>query len=114
MYEVDYYRSLDGSCPVEAFLDHLAPKMKAKVFGRMELLEEYGPQLAFLFSRHLEDGIFEPRVVQGSNAARVLYFFVAGKRAILTHGFMKKTQKTPRKEIERAKAIRSDWRRLNE
>lgn len=80
MYEVDYYRSLDGSCPVEAFLDHLAPKMKAKVFGRMELLEEYGPQLAFPFSRHLEDGIFELRVVQGSNAARVLYFFRCGEK----------------------------------
>ena len=66
------------------------------------------------FSRHLDDGIFELRTVQGSNITRVLYFFVAGGEIVLTHGFVKKTQKTPAREIERAKRMREDWRSRNE
>lgn len=84
------------------------------MFGRLELLEEMGSQLGMPFSRHLDDGIFELRTVQGSNITRVLYFFVVGERVILTHGFVKKTQKTPLREIARAKRIRDDWRSRNE
>ena len=84
--------------------------MKAKVFGRIELLEEYGPRRGMPFSRHLSDGIFELRTVQGNNITRVLYFFIVGQQVILTHGFVKKTQKTPAREIEKAKRIRDEWR----
>ena len=66
------------------------------------------------FSRHLDDGIFELRTVQGNDITRVLYFFVAGGEIVLTHGFVKKTQKTPAREIERAKRMREDWRSRNE
>ena len=45
----------------------------------------------------------------GTNISRVMYFFVVGDRAVLTHGFIKKTQKTPPREIERAKKIRDDY-----
>lgn len=88
--------------------------MRTKVFGRLELLEEHEPALGMPFSRHLDDGIFELRTVQGSNITRVLYFFVAGGEIVLTHGFVKKTQKTPAREIERAKRMREDWRSRNE
>lgn len=114
MFEVDYYEDEEGRRPAEEFIDGLEVKMRAKVFGRIELLEQYGPQLGMPFSRHLDDGIFELRTVQGSNITRILYFFFVGKRVVLTHGFVKKTQKTPAKEIERAKRIRTDWRSRNE
>lgn len=45
----------------------------------------------------------------GSDISRVLYFFVIGKKVILTNGFIKKTQKTPKNEIERAKEYRADY-----
>ena len=83
--------------------------MRAKVFGRLLLLEEYGERLPMPFARHLEDGIFELRTPQGSNITRLLYFFFVGNRAIVTNGFVKKTQRTPRKEIERAKKFREIW-----
>lgn len=114
MYEVNYYEDARGRSPVEEFIDSLPAKMRAKVFGRLELLEEHGPDLGMPFSRHLDDGIFELRTVQGSDITRVLYFFVAGREIVLTHGFVKKTQKTPAREIERAKRIREDWRSRNE
>ena len=114
MYEVNYYEDGRGRRPVEEFIDDLPAKMKAKVFGRLELLEEHGPAPGMPFSRHLDDGIFELRTVQGSDITRVLYFFVAGGEIVLTHGFVKKTQKTPAREIERAKRMREDWRSRNE
>lgn len=114
MFEISYYEDSAGSRPVEAFIDSLDVKMRAKALGRLELLEEYGPRLGMPFSRHLDDGIFELRVVHGGNAVRLLYFFVSGKVVVLTHGFAKKTQKTPVRELERAKRAREEWRRRNE
>lgn len=79
---------------VEEFIDGLDVKMRAKVFGRLELLEEYGSQIGMPFSRHLEDGIFELRLAQGGNTVRILYFFAVGRTIVLTHGFVKKTRRT--------------------
>lgn len=57
----------------------------------------------------------ELRAKVGSDISRVLYFFVVGQRAILTHGFIKKTNKTPVAEIERAISYRQDFfERLDE
>ena len=114
MFDVEYYEDASGSRPAEEFIDSLDVKMRAKVFGRLELLEEKGPRLGMPFSRHLDDGIFELRTIQGGNITRILYFFVVGERVVLTHGFVKKTQKTPSGEIARAKRIRDDWRNRNE
>lgn len=66
------------------------------------------------YSRYLEDGIFELRIVQGSDIIRVMYSIAVGERVILTHGFVKKTQRTPRSEIDRAKSLREDWGKRNE
>lgn len=114
MYTIDYYRDEQGRCPVREFIDSLDPKMKAKVFGRLLLLEEHGPALCMPFARSLGDGLFELRTVQGSDITRVLYFFVQEGRIVLTHGFVKKTQKTPQAELARAKRYRSDWRSRHE
>ena len=61
------------------------------------------------YSEELEDGIFELRAKVGSDISRVLYFFVVGRKIILTNGFIKKTQKTPKSEIELAKKYRADY-----
>lgn len=112
--EVQYFEDDRGRQPAREFIDGLDPKMRAKVFGRLLLLEEYGERLPMPFARHLEDGIFELRTPQDSNITRLLYFFFVGNRAIVTNGFVKKTQRTPRKEIERAKKFREIWRSNND
>ncbi|MBS5450044.1 MAG: type II toxin-antitoxin system RelE/ParE family toxin [Coriobacteriia bacterium] len=109
MIEVVFYEDTDGHQPVRVFLDALDAKMRAKVLGRIELLEELGAHLTMPYARHLGNGIYELRTVLGSNITRVLYFFMMGDRAVLTHGFVKKTQKTPRSELERAEQLRKDW-----
>lgn len=110
MFEISYFQDAHGRRPAAEFIDSLDNKMKAKVFGHLELLEEFGSRLGMPYSRHLDDGIFELRVSQSGNIVRILYFFFVGQRIILTHGFVKKTPKTPVGELERAKRMRNEWR----
>ena len=51
------------------------------------------------------------RTKQGSDITRVLYFFIIGKKAVLTNGFIKKSQKTPKEEKELAKKYKADYER---
>lgn len=108
-FQIDFYRTADGGCPVREFLDGLEPKMRAKLLGSVALLEANGPQLREPYSKPLGDGIFEVRAKQGNNITRVLYFFFVGKHIILTNGFVKKTQKTPPSEITLAQKYRADY-----
>ena len=108
-YTVEYYEKDDGSRPAEEFILSQDNKMQAKIFAALELLESKGPALREPYSKVLDDGIFEVRAKQGTDISRALYFFVVGRRVILTNGFVKKTMKTPPREIERAKRYRADF-----
>ena len=108
-YEVIFYEKSDGSEPAKDFLLRLDVKMRAKMLRTIELLRNNGPELREPYSKALDDGIFELRAKLGSDITRVLYFFVIGKKIILTNGFVKKTQKTPTGEIEKAKLYRRDY-----
>ncbi len=108
-FSVEYYETKGGNCPVEKFILEQNNKMQAKIFKNLELLESRGNELREPFSKHLEDGIFELRTKVSSDISRVLYFFVIGQKIILTNGFIKKTQKTPKSEIELAKKYRNDY-----
>lgn len=110
-FHVEFYETEDGKIPVAEFLDSLEDKMNAKMVSLMEILEEKGTMLREPYSSPLEDGIFELRAVQGSNISRALFFFYIEGRIIITHGFVKKTQKTPRAEIDLAKKYRADFLR---
>lgn len=65
----------------------------------LNVLQERGNQLREPYSKHLEDGIFEVRGKVGNDISRVLYFFYYNGKIIMTNGFIKKTQKTPKSEI---------------
>lgn len=108
-FDVEYYEKADGTFPAEEFILSQEIKMRAKLFKLLELLEDYGNELREPYSKSLRDGILELRAIHSNNITRVLYFFVVGRKAILTHGFTKKTQATPDSEIERAKKYRSDY-----
>lgn len=71
----------------------------------VQLLADHGTRLGENITKHLEDDIWELR--PGNN--RVLYFYHKDDTYVLLHQFRKKTQKTPRREIEKAKAERDDW-----
>ena len=110
---IDFYEMPDGQSPVKDFIRSLDPKMKAKTLRTIDLLEANGPDLRGPYSAPIGDGIFELRVKQGSDISRVLYFFFIGNNAVLTNGFIKKTQKTPPGEIALAKKYRAEYERRN-
>ncbi len=101
-FRVEFYTTASGHEPAREFLDTLEPKMRAKMFRTIGMLAKNGNDLREPYSVKLDKHIFELRAKIGSNISRVLYFFIVGQRVILTHGFVKKTQKTPPREIERA------------
>ncbi len=108
-FEVIFYEEKNGECPIEEFLEELSMKMRAKLIGLLEILEERGNELREPYSKYLGDGIFEIRCKVGNDITRVLYFFYYEGKIVLTNGFVKKTQKTPQREIKLAKARRVDF-----
>ena len=109
-FEVIFYEKENGDCPVEEFIVSLDVKIRAKMVGLLELLEERGNQLREPYSKPIDDGIFEIRCKVGNNITRVLYFFYYEGKIVLTNGFVKKTQKTPPEEIRLAKERRADFK----
>lgn len=108
-FELLFYDKEDGTEPAKEFLLSLDQKMRAKLLMVADMLASNGSELREPYSKPLGDGIFELRAKIGSDISRVLYFFFIGRRVILTNGFIKKTQKTPAAEINRAKNYRTEF-----
>ena len=108
-FNAEFYDKPDGTEPARDFLDTLDAKMFAKMIRAIDVIKAAGTTVREPYSKHLDDGIFEVRAKVGTNISRVLYFFFTGKRFILTHGFIKKSQKTPPSEIEKAKRYRAEY-----
>lgn len=113
-FDIEYFEKDDKTRPAEEFILSEDIKLQAKIFRMLELLEVKGNELREPYSSYLTDGIFELRAKQGSDISRVLYFFVVGKKIILTNGFRKKTQKTPKSEIELAKKYKAEYEERKE
>ncbi len=69
----------------------------------VELLMEHGPNLRLPHSRSMGDGLFELRPRGRSGIGRAMYCFLVGKRVVVVHAFIKKTQQTPDKELKLAR-----------
>lgn len=97
----------DGSCPAELWLESQSAKMQQKFAALFVILGTVGKIFNEQKFKHLSGTgqLFEFKADQG----RVLCFFFVGKRVILTHGFLKKSDKTPKGEIERAEKAKGDF-----
>lgn len=85
-FSVEFFTKENGEKPAKDFLLSLEPKMRAKLMGIIEILEEKGNALREPYSKHIENGIFEIRGKIGTDISRVLYFFYYDQRIILTNG----------------------------
>lgn len=112
-FEITFYAKSDGTEPAKDFILSLDNKMRAKMLKTVQLLANNGPAVREPYSKALGDGIFELRAKVGSDISRVLYFFVVGRKIILTNGFIKKTEQTPQTEIAKAKQYRTDFLAAN-
>lgn len=108
-WTAEYYRDADGKEPVADFIDSLPDETKVKVFRTIKLLKDYGVLLKEPYTRQIREKIRELRIKDGKGAVRVLYFTYSGRRFILLHAFIKKTDKTPSREIEVAEKRMNDF-----
>jgi phage-related protein len=114
MYTVEFYETADGRSELWEFLEDLRARSAHNKDARIQfkqislyiqLLQDNGTHLNDNITKHLENGIWELR--PGNN--RVFYFFYEQDTFVLLHQFRTKSQKTPRRELEKAKAERADY-----
>lgn len=111
MWKVEFYESETGQMPVQDFLESLDLKMRAKAVKDIGLLEEMGNSIREPYSKPMGDGLFELRIKFAGDITRIFYFFYVGSKIILTNGFVKKTPKTPAKELEKALKYKAEYER---
>jgi phage-related protein len=114
-WQVEYYKKENGNIPVLDYLLSLDAKIRAKAFSEIELLEKHGPELREPYVKLLKGtqykGLFELRVKFASNISRIFYFAYRQNTFVLLHGFTKKTEITPQRELERALHYKEDYER---
>jgi phage-related protein len=94
----------------EVFFVKLREKVKNKIIWTFELIEDL-PRVPETYLKHIENsgGLYEIRVQQGGDILRIFCFFDQSNLVVILNGFKKKTQRTPRKEIETATVIMKEY-----
>lgn len=114
MYEVEIYEDKDGNAPIVDFIEDLNIKAKTsklhrvrlkKISEYLELLKAYGTRAGLPSAKHIEDDIWELRPMKD----RILFVYWKDNKFLLLHHFVKKTQKTPQREIDKAKRNMADF-----
>ena|SRR3990170_8302968 len=109
-YKVIYYISPSGENPVKKFLDSLQMTQKAKVFRIFQAYQLYGLSPIIPHTKKLTGlPLWEIRI-KGKDNIRIIYILYTEKSILVLHGFIKKSQKTPQKELKIAIERYKDWR----
>ena len=112
MRKVIFYKTEEGSSPVEDFLYTLTDKQQQKAAWVLAILRD----MPFVHRKYLKklvgtDNIWEVRIESGNDTFRLLGFMEMDNLVILTNGFAKKTQLTPKSEIRLAEKRKKDYER---
>lgn len=110
MKEIKFYKTQSGKIPIKEFLDSLPSKHAQKVTWVLELVEKLD-QVPVQYFKKLKstDDIWEVRARISSDSFRLLGFIDNDEFVILTNGFSKKSQKTPKQEIDLAEQRKADY-----
>ena len=113
LYDIFFYRDKDGNEPVYEYLKELRKKndkdsriKSTKILDYIEVLHRHGKSAGEPYIKHLEDDIWEVRPLRD----RILFAAWVNNSFVLLHHFVKKTQKTPRREIVKAKRLLADFK----
>jgi phage-related protein len=110
--KVILYETESGKCFVKQFIQSLPVKIQREIIKILKLLEEVEILTEPYFKKLKDtDDIWEARKRFGSNSYRILFFFDGAAIVVLTHGFLKKRQKTPKDEILKAERYKNDYLR---
>ena len=114
MYKVEFYEDKNGNSEISDYFYELVQKSKTdkdarinknKIFSYIKALEEYGTRIGNPIVKHIEGNLWELRPLKN----RIFFFYWKDNKFVLVHHFIKRTQKTPKKEIEKALSNIKDW-----
>jgi phage-related protein len=110
-WTIEYYTTREGKSPVRDFIDALSAESQAKYIFITDLLEGYGILVREPYVKAVkgQKKLFEIRIKDKANVHRIFYFTFASRTLVLLHGFTKKEEKTPAREIETAAARMQDY-----
>lgn len=105
------YKRPNGHDEFTEWLDSLAAKDQAKLLRAIKETEINGMLVAqrLQWVKKIDTNLYELRSKISSNIQRAIYFHVEGERYVITHGFTKKSEKTPLQEITHGKVLRKEW-----
>ncbi|HEY7030208.1 MAG TPA: type II toxin-antitoxin system RelE/ParE family toxin [Thermomicrobiales bacterium] len=109
-WTIVFYVDENERSPVREFLGDLDRTTQRRFLWSIEQLRVRNTQARFPLVRHIEGDLWELREESSTNIFRVFYVFASGQRIVLLHGFQKKTQRAPRREIEIALTRLHSWR----
>lgn len=94
----------------EKFYDQQTDKVKKKILWTLRVISDLD-QVPDIYLKHIKNssGLYEIRVQVGNNIFRIFCFFDIDNIVVIGHGFQKKTQKTPKQQIEKAENIKRDY-----
>jgi len=94
----------------EKFYDNQTDKVKRKILWTLRIIEDID-RIPELYLKHLKNtsGLYEIRVQVLSNIYRIFCFFDIDNIVVIGHGFQKKSQKTPKQQIEKAEQIKREY-----
>ena len=105
VWTIEYYSEV-----VESFIiDELPKGLQARYFHLTDRMEIYGPNLKEPHTKALGNGLFELRLKGSEGIARILYCTVINRKIVMLHGFIKKTDALPVKELEIARKRKEDY-----
>ena len=118
MYEIEFYEDKDGYSEIAEHIRMLKKKSASskesrinfnKIVAYLDVLERFGTRVGEPVTKHLDGEIWELRPVKH----RYLYAYVNDNKFLILHYFIKKTQKTPRKELDKALKRLEDYKERN-
>lgn len=98
VWTIEYY-----NVRVQKAILTLPPGLLARYLHLTDLMLEFGPNLGMPHTKAMGDGLFELRLKSKEGIARVFYCTIVEKQILMLHTFTKKSQKTPKKELDTAK-----------
>lgn len=116
MFEILFYENSRGESPIEDFLADLLKRSETnkkarilheKIYYYFSFLKNFGTRINSKYVKHIEGDIWELRPIDN----RIFFFYWKDNTFVMLHHFHKKTQKTPKREIEQAKSNMEDFLR---
>ena len=110
MRKINFYTTESGKKPVQEFLDQLNEKQVSKVLWVLKFIRDHEKVPGQYFKKLVNtDELWEVRAVKGNNIFRFLCYFDGDNIIVVTNGFQKKTQKTPKQEIALAEKRKKEY-----